>query len=99
MYGQEIKRDKLRLWRFAGGERGSRVSQEGLNMHRDGMRATHHAPRGPFRLLERLHSFPEIIERGTGVREEHISMNRPHQERKLMTFSKSSSHRRFSSEQ
>ena len=36
--------------------------------------ATEDAPRNPCRLLERLHSFPEIIERGTGVREEHISV-------------------------
>ena len=37
------------------------------------MRAAEHASRGPCRLLKRCHSFPEIIERGTGVRVEHVA--------------------------
>jgi hypothetical protein len=32
------------------------------------VRATEHASRDPFRLLERIHGLAEIVERGTGVR-------------------------------
>ena len=63
---------------LGGAERGSRVLQGSLNSFCDRVRAAEHAPRDPFRVLERLHSFPEIIERGTGVRVEHVSVNRPH---------------------
>ena len=31
------------------------------------MRAAKHAPRDPFRILERRHGLAEIVERGTGV--------------------------------
>ena len=31
------------------------------------MRATEHAPRDPFRVLERLHGLAEVVERGAGV--------------------------------
>ena len=31
------------------------------------VRAAKHAPRGPFRVLERRHGFAEIVERGAGV--------------------------------
>ena len=53
--------------RLAGAERGSRVSQVVLNSFCDRMRATEHAPRGPFRLLERRHSRSEIAERSAVV--------------------------------
>ena len=49
---------------FAGAERGARVSQFVLNRFCGRMRATKHAPRGPLRVLERLHALAEIIERG-----------------------------------
>ncbi len=52
---------------FAGGERGSRLSQARLNIHRERVRATEPAPRGPFRLCEHLRSVAEIVERGAGV--------------------------------
>jgi hypothetical protein len=31
------------------------------------VRATHHLPRGPFRVLERRHGLAEIVERGSVV--------------------------------
>ena len=34
----------------------------------DRVRATEHAPRGPFRVLERRHGLAEIVERGAGGR-------------------------------
>ena len=36
------------------------------------MRATEHAPRGPFHVLERRHGLAEIVERGTGVPVERL---------------------------
>ena len=53
--------------RVTGAERGSRVTQGGLNVHCDWVRSTEHAPRDPCRLLERRHGFVEIVERGGGV--------------------------------
>ena len=51
-------------------ERGTRVSQAALNRRGDRVRATEHAPRGPFYLLERRHGLAEIIERRARVLEE-----------------------------
>ena len=48
-------------------ERVSRVLQFVLNIKCDWVRATHHAPRDPSRVLERLHGLAEIVERGAGV--------------------------------
>ena len=48
----------------AGAERGSRVSPRLPNRHYGRMRAPEHAPRGPFRLLERRHGLADIVERG-----------------------------------
>ena len=53
--------------RLAGGERGSRDSQIVLHVYCERVRATEHAPRGPFHVLERRHGLAEIIERGAGV--------------------------------
>ena len=53
--------------RFAGAEDGSRVSQVVIDPYCERVRATKHAPRGPFRLLERRHGLAEIVERGAGV--------------------------------
>ena len=36
-------------------------------MHCEWMRATHHAPRDPFRVLERRHGLAEIVEDGGAV--------------------------------
>ena len=47
-----LRRPK-RVLRFAGAERGSRLSQLVLNLFRKWVRATEHAPGGPFQLLER----------------------------------------------
>ena len=49
------------------------------------MRATKHASRGPFRLLEHRHGLAEIVERGVGVHVERLPVNPPHSERKYMT--------------
>ena len=48
--------------RFAGAERGSRDSQGPLHIHYDRVRATKHAPRDPFSVLERRHGLAEIVE-------------------------------------
>jgi hypothetical protein len=41
------------------------------------VRATEHAPRGPFSVLERRHGLAEIVERGTDVQAERLRVNRP----------------------
>ena len=46
------------------------------------MRASEHAPGGPFRVLERCHGFAEIVERGAGVTVERPRVN-PCQRRAL----------------
>ena len=53
--------------RLAGGEDCSRLTQVILKENKEGVRATQHAPRGPFRVLERRHCLAEIVERGAGV--------------------------------
>ena len=57
----------LRLRIFAGAERGSRPLQMHLNRHCVRVRATKHAPRGPFRLLEHRRGLAKIVERGAVV--------------------------------
>ena len=44
-----------------GAERGSRVLQVVLYVRGERVRATKHAPRNPFRLLERRHGLAEIV--------------------------------------
>ena len=66
-------RDLLRshfVAHIAGGEGSSRFSQGCLDSPYEGVRAAEHAPRDPFRLLERRHGLAEIVERGGGVLEE-----------------------------
>ena len=53
--------------RLAGAEGYARVFQGSINPRCERMRATEHAPRGPFRGLERGHGLAEIVERGGGV--------------------------------
>jgi len=65
----------LRLPHFAGEERGSRLSQIALNLHCDRVRATEHAPRGPFYVLERRHGLAVLVERGVGVQVERQRVN------------------------
>jgi hypothetical protein len=67
-------------------ERGSRVSQGEFNPHCVRMRATEHAPRGPFRVLESRHGLAEIIERGGGVLVERLPISPPHFERDFTTI-------------
>ncbi len=67
----------LRRRRLAGAEHDSRASrglQRVLNVHCDRMRAAEHAPRGPFRVLERRYGLAEIVERGAGVLAERYSV-------------------------
>ena len=60
-------RRRWRRRRFAGAERGSRVSQGVLDPRCQRVRVTEHAPRRPFRVLERGHGLAEIVERDGGV--------------------------------
>ena len=71
--------------RFAGAERGSRLFQVCCDLHREWVRAAEHAPRDPFRLLERRHGLAEIIERGNWVREERARVVRPYLELLFIT--------------
>ena len=54
---------------FTGAEQFSRFSQFAPHPFCERVRAAEHAPCDPFRLLERRHSFAEIVERGVVVRE------------------------------
>ncbi len=76
---------------LAGAERGSRVLQFVLNSRCEWVRATEHAPRDPFRVLEHRHGLAEIVERGGGVLEERLRGSPPHNEREVMSFSKTAS--------
>ena len=62
----------LRRRRFAGAERGSRVSQSAVNVLCERVRAPEHAPRGPSSVLERRHGLAESVERGVGVPVERL---------------------------
>ena len=53
--------------RLAGAERGSRDLQTLLNRGGERVCASHHAPRGPFRVLECRHGLAEIVERSAVV--------------------------------
>ena len=53
--------------RFVGGEHFSCELQIALNIRCGRVRAAKHAPRHPFRLLERRHGLADIVERGAGV--------------------------------
>ena len=57
----------LRLRGLVGAERGSRLSQGIRNVHCGRMRLSKHAPRDPFRVLERRHCLVKIVERDGGV--------------------------------
>ena len=56
------------------------------------MRATEHAPRGPFHVPQRRHGLAEIVERGGGVLAERLRVNFPHLERDLITLSENALH-------
>ena len=58
-------------------ERGSRSSQFALKPCCERMRATEHAPRDPFRVLERRHCLAEIVERGSIVHVERVRQHLP----------------------
>ena len=67
----------------AGVESVSRGLQFLLKSHCVRVRVTEHAPRGLFRILERIHGLAEIIERGAVVLVERIRIIPPHSERGL----------------
>ena len=69
----------------------SGLSQEMFNLLYERVRATEHAPRGPFRVLERRHCLAEVVERGVGVPDERYSIIHTHHERESMSFSKNAS--------
>ena len=77
-----------------GAERGSRCSQGTLNPLCERVRAAEHAPRDPFRLLERRHGFAQIVERGSVVLVECPPINLPHLEREFMTVTEKASRHR-----
>ena len=62
-----LRRRRRRRRRLAGVERGSRVTHVALDPRSGRVRATEHATRDPFRVLERRHGFAEIVERGAVV--------------------------------
>ena len=76
---------------FAGGERGSRVSQFVIDFFCERVRTTEHAPCDRCRLLERRHGLAEIVERGAGVLVERYRVVPPHFEREFMTLTDTAS--------
>ena len=50
------------------------------------MRAAEHAPRDPFRVLERRHGLAEIVERGAGVPVKRHSVIHPHTKTEFITL-------------
>ena len=77
--------------RFAGAERGSRVSQFVRNALCGRMRATERAPRDRFHLLERIYGLADLIERGAGVMQNCLRIQRPRRERKCMILPENTS--------
>jgi hypothetical protein len=69
---------------FAGLEHGSRVSKIALNCSCERVRATEHATRNPYRVLERRNCFAEIVEGGAVVFVEHRRVNQPYPDRVFM---------------
>ena len=59
------------------------------------MRATEHAPRDPFRLLERIYGFADIVERGGWIVVERIGVRPPQCKREMMTLSENTSRRGY----
>lgn len=70
----------------AGAERCSRFSQGILHTRCERVRNPHHAPCGPFHLLERRHGFADIVECSAGVPVERPAVSKPHYERGLITL-------------
>ena len=62
-----------------------------LYASRDRMCATEHAPRDPFRVLERRHGLAEIVELGAGVQVERLRVIPPHSEHEIVTVPKNAS--------
>ena len=58
------------------------------------MRSTEHAAHGPRRILEHLRALLEIVECGTGVLVERLSIKPPHPERGLIVTTENALRRR-----
>ena len=50
------------------------------------VRTAEHAPRGPFRVLERRYGLAEMVERRAGVQVERRPCEFPHPEREFLTL-------------
>ena len=85
------RRRRLAVPILAGAENRSRFSQGMLDLCYERVRATHHAPGGPCRLLERGHGLAKIVERGAVVSVEHPPVKQPHFERDSITVSENPS--------
>ena len=70
--------------RLAGAEGSSRVLQMELDPRCHRVRASKHAARGPFGVLERLHCLAEIVGRGAGAVVERRRVTPPQPERDLI---------------
>jgi hypothetical protein len=62
-----------------------------LNIRHDGMRATEHAPSGPYSVLESGNGLAEIVERGAIVLVERLRVNPSHLECDFMALSENTS--------
>ena len=72
-------------------ERGSRDSKVLHNRRYGRVRASKHAPRNPFRVLDCLNAFAQIVEGGAVGSAERLRVNRPHPERNLTILAKKAS--------
>ena len=78
----------------AGAERFSRFSYGVLKFRCERVRATEHATRGPFRLLERIHGLADIVEGGAIDSTERDRVIPPQPEHDDMTLPENASRRR-----
>jgi hypothetical protein len=65
--------------------------QAALNRFYSRVRATKHAPRGPFRLPERRHGLAQIVKRGARVIVKRGRVIAPYPEHDLITISENAS--------
>ena len=68
-----------------------RAMQIGCNGFCERVRAAEHAPRGPFRVLERRRGLAEIVERSGGVLVDRLRVVAPQLERDLVTLAENAS--------
>ena len=78
---------RARRRRFAGAERGLRVSQGAPNIQYDRVRTPENAPRCRFQTLERRHGFAQIVGSGASGTVERLRVIHPHHDREFITIS------------